>query len=283
MGNPAGVPYIAIALHGGGLSCHCHTGPKSKSSNSTAVIAEITSCTVPQQQSKDSKFIEHHPGSKGFQGASSKKLTTARPLGTLKALYMSNFNDAGFTWSHFKSFSFFLIAHQNSSSVKGLFVDLISPLCATSSHILPELAQLLIIWIPAQGVPSDKSCCIPWFLLIGQKRNLCKEAKDPAPVVHCLTEHMLGCCPCLSEILSTLAQGNSKCTAAENRLWLLWALGIFPQGQVITHPTATESIGTGGPGPVSCDVQHVGTNSRSMFPQAHERKTSRRILHQCHV
>ena len=114
-----------------------------------------------------------------------------------------------------------------------------------------------------------------------EKQTFAKEAKDPAPVVHCLTEHMLGCCPCLSEILSALAQGNSKCTAAENRLWLLWALGIFPQGQVITHPTATESIGTGGPGPVSCDVQHVGTNSRSMFPQAHERKTSRIILHQC--
>ena len=117
--------------------------------------------------------------SKGFQGAGSKKLPTARPLGTVKALGPTStmLASSGVTSSHVHTFYSFFIAHkihQDSSSVKGLFVDFVSPLCAASSHILPELMQLPIGRIPARVSPFCHAayqgfCCpeiwnpIPWF------------------------------------------------------------------------------------------------------------------------
>ena len=84
---------------------------------------------------------------------------------------------SGVTSSHVHTFYSFFIAHkihQDSSSVKGLFVDFVSPLCAASSHILPELMQLPIGRIPARVSPFCHAayqgfCCpeiwnpIPWF------------------------------------------------------------------------------------------------------------------------
>ena len=142
--------------------------------------------------------------SKGFQGASSKKITTARPLEpSWKHSHSIQLQHLQRYWLHLESCQFMFIKdsstiHINNikihvqhlqqtvlfhslsrliSRVKGLFIDLISPLCAASSHILPEQ---LLIWNPSPS--PDKSCCIAWFLLIVQTRY--QKAKETIETLH---------------------------------------------------------------------------------------------------